>query len=880
MKNRWLFAVAALALAGNGESISEDMREAYRLMAIAREAARDDRNREAAALFADLIAKYPSLRQELLREYADQLLYAGKVPDSIPLFRETLRLPSLTELDMNRTHRSLALALLWSGRHEEAVSAYRAALRLMPGDADLDRNYVDALVGAARDAARLDRNKHAGDRFEEAIERAPARRREFLREYADQLTYSGRAADAVPLFREVLEIPDLPENDEIAARRNLALALQWSGQHEAAIRAYDKALARIPGDVDLRKNRVDAVIGAARKAAARDSNALAAKRFAEALRAAPERRRELLREYADQLTYAGNPAAAVNLYRELIASELTARAVPSLDLLKALGLAHLWAGQYAAAKATYEQALALGGDDIDTQRKLAEALFGMSRTAADADKNADAAELLRQALETTPDDRPDWLKEYADQLTFSERAAEAIPLYERLLDDPATSGGERTELRLALARARSWAGDLDGALADYEAILAEDPDNRQARVRRAEVWQWQEKHEKAASELRRMHATDPADPDLRWRLARVESFLGNHRRAIALADSVLAERPTDTDAAIVAAESQLWMGRPDRAIATLTGYLEVSPGNARAEKLLNEIQHSLGPRTELDARRSAQSDDLDITNLGFRQSFSFGNGRTRLGPQMRLIRYDPDVGQNVDVARVGGFISHRFSDAIELNSSMYVDFQQGVRDHTILTHDTYLTLFPTDAWRIDLGINRSTLDNIKSLELGLVVDTFGASVDYWPTSNTKLTGRGSWSSYSDGNRRWLAQGEARQRIHRGPDVWVGAKATTYEFAQQLDNGYFNPEALLSVESMFEISGKLSEDTYFMTHGSAGYEKARPDAGKFIWSAGLTVSHSLNDTVTLLAHADHFSSTLASDSGFERTTVGIGVNLQW
>ena len=382
MKKHWLLVVAALALSGNGESISEDMREAYRLMEEARTAARADRNQEAATLFADLIKNYPSLRGDLLREYADQLLFTGRAPEAVPLLRETLSQPGLSDLDRRRTLRSLALSLLWSNRFEEAVSAYRNALRVMPDDADLTRNYILALVGAAREAARADRNKQSAEWFGEAIDLAPDRRRELLREYADQLTFSGHPDKAVPLFREVLKSPDLSTDKDLAARRNLALALLWSGQHGAAIAAYDDAIARVPDDTGLRKGRVDAIIASAREAASRDQNALAARRFRQAIRAAPDRRMELLREYADQLTFSGNPAAAVNLYRELITAELMARGKPSIGLLKALGLAHLWAGQHAAAKDAYEQALTLDAGDEDAKRNLAEALVGMARTAA------------------------------------------------------------------------------------------------------------------------------------------------------------------------------------------------------------------------------------------------------------------------------------------------------------------------------------------------------------------------------------------------------------------------------------------------------------------------------------------------------------------
>ena len=62
----------------------------------------------------------------------------------------------------------------------------------------------------------------------------PATARPVLREYADQLTYSGRAKEAVPLFKEVLA-GNL--SDDEAARRARAshLPLLWSGQAEEAV---------------------------------------------------------------------------------------------------------------------------------------------------------------------------------------------------------------------------------------------------------------------------------------------------------------------------------------------------------------------------------------------------------------------------------------------------------------------------------------------------------------------------------------------------------------------------------------------------------------------------------------------------------------------
>ena len=55
------------------------------------------------------------------------------------------------------------------------------------------------VVERARQAASTNDNNEAARLFEQAIAASPERRGELLLEYADQLAYSGRPAEAVPL---------------------------------------------------------------------------------------------------------------------------------------------------------------------------------------------------------------------------------------------------------------------------------------------------------------------------------------------------------------------------------------------------------------------------------------------------------------------------------------------------------------------------------------------------------------------------------------------------------------------------------------------------------------------------------------------------------
>jgi tetratricopeptide (TPR) repeat protein len=170
------------------------------------------------------------------------------------------------------------------------------------------------LVEEARQAARENRNAESAELFAKAIAAEPGERPALLREYADQLTYSGQSAEAVVLFREFLSAEHSAEERQ-RAERGLALALLWSGEAEEAATAWQRILDAAPDDADARKNLREALVNAARAAAARNQNARAADYFARAAAADPARRQEILREYADQLTYAGRSAEAVTLYR-------------------------------------------------------------------------------------------------------------------------------------------------------------------------------------------------------------------------------------------------------------------------------------------------------------------------------------------------------------------------------------------------------------------------------------------------------------------------------------------------------------------------------------------------------------------------------------
>jgi tetratricopeptide (TPR) repeat protein len=112
---------------------------------------------------------------------------------------------------------------------------------------------TQALVDAARAAARADRNREAADLFGRAIAASPPHRRELLPEYADQLNYSGQSARAVPLFEEALAAPR-SRQEELQSLRGLGLALLWTDRPTRARAVFERFLREQPDDLDASRN--------------------------------------------------------------------------------------------------------------------------------------------------------------------------------------------------------------------------------------------------------------------------------------------------------------------------------------------------------------------------------------------------------------------------------------------------------------------------------------------------------------------------------------------------------------------------------------------------------------------------------------------------
>lgn len=896
----------------------------------ARAAAGRGANQEAAALFERALALDPAKRGEIGREYADQLAYAGKPAQAIPVYRDMLARPNLAADERQRTTRNLAFALLWSSQFQEAIATWEPLVRANPGDTEAVKALSDALVGSARQEAERSRSDQAVSVFKRAIDTAPQRRQELLPEYADQTAYAGHPAQAVPLYREALRDTGQPPERQQRLKRGLAFALLWSGQFREAITAFEEAARQAPDDAQIRQGLADARAGvsrrpaasglsaqsspaapqtatpadaalaAARQAASRGANKEAASLFERAFTLDPSKRSELAKEYADQLAYAGEPARAVPLYRDILAR----RDLPAdqrRPTERALAFALLWSSQFREAIPALQTIVKNDPRDDQARKGLSDALIGAARETAGRGRNAEAVALFERAFSVTPQRRRELLREYAEQVLYAGRPLKAIPLFQEVLRRGDLTPREQRDASLGLARALAWSGQQKAAIPVFTDILQAWPQDVDALIGRGNALNDITDHKPALVDFEAVLALQPRNADALRGAATAERSMGLPRAALNRLAPLLEGPSPDASTLFIAAQSRQEMGRPDLSQDLAQRVLARKPGDAAAQGLLDWIALEQRPLTRVDAWYARRSDDLSISALEARHELTFNNGLTKFGPQARILRYQGGEFSSVDMAGIGFAGRHRFNDVFELRSSFFLNLEdeewrffrgRGDDQDVEITHETTLSLIPSDMLRFDLNLARRYADeNTRSIINDILADDVGLALDVTPDNATRFSARGLFSRYSDDNERAWGQIEVAKRFTAEPYLWLGARYTAFDFAEVFDNGYWNPDRYQSLEASLHFHGRFAERWLYDIQGAAGYGWSEPGDGGFVSSATARLTYELNQEVSLALYGSHLLSYARSsddnlivpdedDDPFSRWSLGAQLQIRW
>lgn len=469
-----------------------------------------------------------------------------------------------------------------------------------------------------------------------------------------------------------------------------------------------------------------------------------------------------------------------------------------------------------------------------------------ARAAAHADRNAESAELFSRAIQAEPALRRELLQEYADQLLYSQRGAEALPLYREVLAAP-RNDNERLRAMKGLGVAYLWTDRPTQARGVFEQLVREQP----------------------------------ADEDASRNLGRALSWSGRQREASAHLRQHLARHPSDGEARVLLAQAQAWMGRRDTALATLDGVAREDAARVR-----REVQRDIAPVTALAHERSTQSDNLDIRSWRLAQSFDFAQGRGTVGARLDRQEYErSDTGESATVTRPMLLGRYRLSDAVEWHGEVGGErISPDSGGATAFTaYNTWITFWPNDVLRFDASAGRGDFDNLKSLRLGLTHRDAGLSMDVTPAEAWRGAVRVQRMEISDGNRRDMGQLEGEYRWRTHPEVWVGARYTRFEFARLMDSGYFNPlrfESLLATLRVGWRPGGGDSPWEVDARAAWGRERAVPDGDKPAYDVSLRAAYRFGAAYRVQLKAQRFSSRTGASAGFARTSFGASVERSW
>ena len=192
-----------------------------------------------------------------------------------------------------------------------------------------------------------------------------------------------------------------------------------------------------------------------------------------------------------------------------------------------------------------------------------------------------AIDVLRKGVEARPDQSILLRNMIVEILARQGKREEAFRRVEEILaEDPDNSSA--LALRGALRLSSGDRAELDAAVADFEAVLTQMPDNPVLRHNLAEAYRAQGNIDRAIVEY--LAAIDKRKDYLapRYSLASVYLDQGEHAKAVAVAEEILAMKPDDMQARLLRSNGWIGVGEKGQARESLEEIIKSNPNSRDA----------------------------------------------------------------------------------------------------------------------------------------------------------------------------------------------------------------------------------------------------------------------------------------------------------
>ena len=433
-------------------------------------------------------------------------------------------------------------------------------------------------------------------------------------------------------------------------------------------------------------------------------------------------------------------------------------------------------------------------------------------------------------------------------------ATESVARYEQLL---AVHPELARDVRMDLANARLDAGDPRGALRDYDLRIAEEPSDRDARVRRALALSYADRLGESLAAYETLQGEDPADLDLMMERARVLGWMGRHDDAIAAYGTVLERDPNRSAAAYGIARNQNWAGHHRRAAAIYDSLLASGQTDPELDKGLAFALYGAGrpaaAHTALERYRLRVRLDSEANELAERiarertAGFTAGYARADDSDLLRVVSRTLDVrlplaGESslllnwrrdsmrdpvgtVDPYQVGAGLERTWGNLWTARGYLYY-WKRDPETNGIGLGEGTLTWRPIEPVRLDLGYAKETIGTRLAVERGIVARTWAAGIDWIVAEPWMLHGGARLRGFSDDNHATQLEAMIRHRLH-AEKRWrahVTANVQQLRTDQDLDNGYYDPERYVEGGPGIELEWEPTRIWTFTATGRTGWQQ--------------------------------------------------------
>jgi thioredoxin-like negative regulator of GroEL len=658
---------------------------------------------------------------------------------------------------------------------------------------------------------------------------------EMLRSMAENAMREERYPEAVELYNQAIALQQ--NGGTVEMRTALARALALAGRRDEAFALIDQIYSTRRDYATAQLAKADILIELGQRSEALD--------IAE----------QLLVHEPDNLK-------ALALRHELTGGNVASPAEPSADLTTlreaaeanprdsaaqlALGQGALNAGDYTTAVGAFGRVLELDADLHAAQLGLARAYL------YDGDHETAIAEFC--ALAEIPGLDPELYAQGVAGHASALRAAGRRDEAERKFQEALSYRGDDMDLRLAYAYTLAENRQLERSLYQLSIIERAQPENQQVRLAAARANAWNGELETAL-----MHYNSIDDPAL------------------------------EADALLGRAYVEYWMGDRKAAKQTLACVCAVNPDHPDAHTLQSLLTDTPSPSLAVTQRGTEDSEDNTYTGLTAVLNIPLGPEGTAIFVTHEDFKLENTGATPLESegthTRVG--INARLND--DTTVSGYVgklDIDNGTDPATDNTnYGAALTTKLADEWSFTAGLNSQMLyDTPELARNGVVLDSYDFSTVFGILDDdTTLALDYSTGELSDGNSRQSYGFNLRRStiFDRRGELAYGVQGRYLSFADDLDNGYFDPDKYQFTEVYLDWQDRSDNVLKFDASLGVGVDKVEDEdlRNTLRWALGLRAE--VTDDITLRAGvADSDQASTAATTGQSYNFRTWYVNGEW